>query len=131
MGLLSFLRGTPKQPPLSLNDANFEAEVGKSELPVVIDIWSAGCAPCKHLEPVFMDLAGRYAGRVKVCELGTHLAPRAAGQLQVRATPTVVFVKGGKVVETVVGARSSVYYAEAIEELFGVPPKASQATQAE
>ncbi|MCA9536436.1 MAG: thioredoxin [Myxococcales bacterium] len=123
MGLLSFLRGAPKQPPLSLTDANFEAEVAKSDLPVIIDIWSMGCAPCKHLEPVFMELAGTYAGRVKVCELGTHSAPRATSQLQVRGTPTVAFVRGGKVLETVVGVRSSLYYAEAIEELFGVPKK--------
>ncbi|MCA9578663.1 MAG: thioredoxin domain-containing protein [Polyangiales bacterium] len=123
MGLLSFLRGTPKQPPVSLDDDNFDTEVAKSELPVLIDVWSAGCGPCKHLEPVFMDLAGRYAGRVKVCELGTHAAPRSAGLLQIRATPTVVFVRGGKVLEAVVGVRSSLYYAEAIEELFGVPAK--------
>lgn len=126
MGLLSFLRGAPKQPPLSLTDANFEAEVAKSDLPVIIDIWSMGCAPCKHLEPVFMELAGTYAGRVKVCELGTHSAPRATSQLQVRGTPTVAFVRGGKVLETVVGVRSSLYYAEAIEELFGVPKKPTE-----
>lgn len=127
MGILSFLRGTPKQPPVSLTDANFAAEVNQKELPVLIDVWSPGCAPCRHLEPVFMDLAGRYAGRVKVCEMGTQAAPRAASELGVRATPTVLFMRDGKVVETIVGVRSSLYFAEAIEELFGVPPKPTAA----
>ena len=72
---------------------------------------------------VFMDLAGRYAGRVKICEMGTQAAPRTSGELGVRATPTVLFVRDGAVVETIVGVRSSLYFAEAIEELFGVPPK--------
>ena len=127
MGILSFLRGAPKQAPVSLTDANYAAEVNQKDLPVVIDVWSPGCAPCRHLEPVFMDLAGRYAGRVKICEMGTQAAPRTSGELGVRATPTVLFVRDGAVVETIVGVRSSLYFAEAIEELFGVPPKPTAA----
>lgn len=121
MGLLDWIRGPKRQPPLSISDTNFVTEVAKSDVPVIIDVWSPGCGPCKHLEPVFFEMAARYEGRVKVCELNTHAAPRAAVELSIRATPTVVFIKGGREVERVTGVRSSLYYQQAIEELFGEP----------
>ena len=127
MGLLSFLRGPAKQPPVSIRDDNFEAEVIRSELPVLIDVWSPGCAPCKHLEPVFMEMAARYEGRVKICEMNTMGAPQATMALGVRGTPTFVFFKEGKPIETIVGVRSSLFFNDAIEQLFGEPKTAPSA----
>jgi thioredoxin-like negative regulator of GroEL len=121
MQFLSKLLGlTPKQVPVSLHDANFEAEVLRSELPVLVDVWNGGCGPCKQLEPVIMDLAGQYAGRVKVCELHAERAPRAMARLRIQATPTVLYFHRGSELERVAGFRSSLFHKQTIEELFGV-----------
>jgi thioredoxin-like negative regulator of GroEL len=121
MGLFSKLLGiAPKKQPLHLNDANFEREVSKSELPVLIDVWSANCPHCKQLETVVMELAAQYDGRVKVCELAAENAPRTLMKLGIQATPTVLYFAKGKEVERVSGFRGSLYHVQAIEELFGV-----------
>lgn len=105
--------------PVSINDDNFAEEVRKSELPVLLDIWSPGCAPCRQLEPIIMDLASRYEGRLKVCELNAAAAPRTSARLNVRGTPTIIYFKGANEVERVVGFRGSLYHTEIIEELVG------------
>lgn len=121
MGILSSIfGGSKKVPPVSLNDDNFDDEVAESELPVIVDVWSTGCPPCKQLEEVILGLSTRYAGKVKVCELGSHIAPKAAMKLRVMATPTVIYFKNGKEVERITGFRGSLYHQETIAEVFGV-----------
>lgn len=126
MGFFSKLLGLEddRPRPVHLDDESFRQEVFESDLPVIVDVWSSTCAPCKRLEPIIMDLTRSYDGRVKVCEANPEHAPRSLGQLQIRGTPTVLFFDGGKEVERVVGFRGSLYFEEAIEELFGVPRKA-------
>ncbi len=124
MSLLSRLFGlTPKVMPVALEDATFERDVLRAELPVVIDIWSATCGPCKALEPVMISLATDYHGRVLVAEMATQRCPISVGMLEIRATPTVVYIRDGAVIERVAGFRSSLYHEQAIEELFGIPKK--------
>lgn len=125
MGLLGKLLGTEsgRPRPASIDDDNFESEVWRSSLPVLLDVWSPTCAPCKKLEPIIMDLSKQYDGRVRVAELNAAASPKTAARLGVRGTPTVVYIHKGKVLERVVGLRSSLYHVETIEELFGVPPK--------
>ena len=124
MGILSRLFG-PKEPPVMpvhVDDGNYGAEVLRSELPVMLDVWGPGCVPCKHLEPIVIRLAGRYRGRVKVAEMNAAEAPRSAARLGVQGTPTVVFLKGRREVERVVGFRGELYLEEIIEsELLGDP----------
>lgn len=113
----NLLTGTPKVMPVSVNDTNFHQEVLRSELPVVLDVWGPGCAPCKQLEPIIVDLATRYQGRVKVAELNAQAAPRTAAKLGVRGTPTVIYYKpGGRVVDRAVGFKGSLYHTEVIEQ---------------
>lgn len=123
MGLLSSLFGAKKM-PIHVDDATFTELVTNSKLPVILDVWSPGCAPCKQLEEVMLTLRKQYDGRVKVCEMNSAAAPKAAMRLRISATPTVVYFKGGREVERVMGFRSSVYHRETIEEVFKVPPKA-------
>jgi thioredoxin-like negative regulator of GroEL len=86
----------------------------------MLDVWGPGCVPCKHLEPIVIRLAGRYRGRVKVAEMNAAEAPRSAARLGVRGTPTVVFLRGRREVERVVGFRGELYLEEIIEsELLG------------
>lgn len=113
--------------PVSVNDDNFDAEVLGSELPVIVDVWSPTCAPCKQLEPVMMHLTRTYAGRVKVCEMNVVNGSRAAARFGVRGTPTVLYFDHGKEVERIVGFRSSLYHEEAIADVFGAPSKAADA----
>jgi thioredoxin 1 len=117
MGILATLLGrkTPRVQPVHIDDANFVVEVLRSERPVVLDIWSDGCGPCRMLEPIIMDLAAKYDGRVKVAEANAAEAPHTAARLGVLGTPTVLFFKGRREVERVVGFVGMRYLQEIIE----------------
>lgn len=122
MGFFSKLLGiTPKKQPVHVDDDSFDAEVRRSRLPVILDVWGPNCGPCKQLEPVLMQLAAEYDGRVKICEMSVAAGPRTAASLRVKGTPTVLYFKDGKEVERVVGMRGSLYHEETIEEVFGIP----------
>ncbi|MGI5864192.1 MAG: thioredoxin family protein [Myxococcales bacterium] len=117
MGLLTKLFG-PKEPevwPVHIDDSNFESEVLRSQQPVMLDVWGPGCAPCKKLEPVIINMAKRYHGRVKVAEVNAAAAPRTMEKLGVMGTPTVVYFRDGHEVERVVGFRGELYHQEIIE----------------
>jgi thioredoxin 1 len=121
MSLLARIFGTtPKKLPTNVTDQSFEREVLKSALPVLLDVWGPSCGPCKQLEPVIIDLATRYEGKVKVCELSSVAAPYTTARLAIQATPTVLYFKSGKELERIHGFRSSLFHAQTIEELFGV-----------
>jgi len=117
MGLLKWLGfdGACEKEPVSLTDANFVQEVRNSKIPVVVDIWSNGCAPCMALVPTIKRLACKYEGRVKVAELNVSSGRKSAAKLGVRGTPTILFFKNGQVVERVVGLRGQHYFEEIIE----------------
>ncbi|MFW6066991.1 MAG: thioredoxin family protein [Myxococcota bacterium] len=122
MGWVKRLMGLEQGPmPVTVHDGNFDQEVLGSDLPVLLDVWSSTCAPCRKLEPIIVDLARAYDGRVKVCEMGVENGPRSAARLGVRGTPTVVYLRGGEEVERIVGFRGSLYHEQSIEELFGIP----------
>ena len=118
MGLLSWLGfdGGAELEPVALDDKNFNQEVRKSDIPVLVDVWSNGCQPCMALIPTIKRLAGKYEGRVKVAQLNVGAGPKSAAKLGVRGTPTVLFFKNGAVVERVVGMRGQHFYEEIIEE---------------
>jgi len=125
MGLFDSLFGPkrPKVQPTHIDDANFQREVLRSELPVVVDVWSPGCGPCRMLEPIIMDLAGEYAGRVKVTELNAAEAGRTAARHGVMGTPTVLFFRKGREVERVVGFVGKQYLREVVDvALLGAAP---------
>jgi len=116
MGFFAKLFGLgPQVLPLHVDDANFEAEVMRSEIPVMLDVWGPNCAPCKQLEPIVIGLTKKYQGRVRVAELNAAEAPRAARRLGVRGTPTVLYFRDGKEVERVVGLRGELYHDEIIQ----------------
>ncbi|HEY3357436.1 MAG TPA: thioredoxin domain-containing protein [Polyangia bacterium] len=122
MGLLAKIFG-PREPrlmPVSIDDENFEREVWRSEIPVLLDVWGPDCAPCKQLESVVITLANRYRGRVKVAELNAAAYPKVARRLRVSGTPTVVYFRGRTEALRVVGFRGERYHDEIIRtELLG------------
>lgn len=95
--LAGLFGGKPKVQPEHVHDvASYRALVLESALPVVVDVWSETCPPCKALEPVILEVATRYAGRIRVAEINSSAAhPELLAKLGVRATPTIlVFDKG-------------------------------------
>jgi thioredoxin 1 len=90
----------------AVTDANFENEVLNGQTPVVVDFWAEWCGPCKLVGPVLDELAAEYDGKVKVTKLNVDENPNTSMQFQVRSIPTILFFKGGKVVDQVIGAHS-------------------------
>jgi thioredoxin 1 len=118
MGWFKQLLGLEASIPVeihSITDENFKQEVLKSELPVLLDVWSDGCGPCKMLEPVIVELSKAYRGRLKVAEVNVAHAPKALSKLRVSATPTVLYFHRGKERERVVGYRAAHYHRDYID----------------
>jgi thioredoxin 1 len=113
MGFWTKLLGLePQKLPVHIDDDNFEREILGSNMPVVLDAWGPGCMPCKHLEPIIISLNERYGDKVKIAELNVA----AASRLRVRGTPTVIYFRGRREVERVVGLRGELYHRQIIEE---------------
>lgn len=89
---------------LTLGDANFEAEVIQSSVPVLVDFWATWCAPCKAIAPTIDAIAAEYEGKIKVGKVNVDESQSTPSKYGVRGIPTVILFKGGKVVDQVVGA---------------------------
>lgn len=92
--------------PTDVSDASFEAEVLKSNEPVLVDFWAPWCGPCKSIAPIVEDLAKDYAGKLKVVKINVDDNKEAAHKYNVRGIPNLILFKGGAVVDQMVGARS-------------------------
>jgi thioredoxin 1 len=89
---------------VTLKDATFDQEVLKSDTPVLVDFWAVWCGPCKAIAPVVDDLAQRYRGKLKVGKMDVDDQQAIAQQYGIRSIPTLLVFKGGRVVDTIIGA---------------------------
>jgi thioredoxin 1 len=89
---------------ITVNDLNFDDEVLKSKLPVLVDFGATWCQPCRAIAPLVGQLAGEYEGRVKVTALDIDESPATAQKFQIRGVPTLLLIKDGRVVAQQVGA---------------------------
>jgi thioredoxin 1 len=87
-------------------DQNFEAEVLKSDKPVLVDFWAEWCAPCRMMAPAVEAVAAEFADRAKVGKLNVDENQSSAGQYNIRGIPTLLLFKNGQVVEQFVGVTS-------------------------
>ena len=87
-----------------VTDETFATEVLGSELPVLVDFWAEWCAPCRAIAPTLEELAREAAGRVSLAKVNVDEQPGLAARYGIRSIPTILFVKGGKVVDQVIGA---------------------------
>jgi len=105
-------------PGIEINDNNFETEVIKSQVPVLLDFWAPWCGPCRMLSPVVAELASEFEGRAKVGKVNTDESPETASKFQISAIPTLLFFKDGEVVEQLVGVRPKPEIKSILEKLF-------------
>ena len=82
---------------------NFESEVLKSDIPVLVDFWATWCGPCRMLAPVIEEIAEEYAGKVKVGKIDVDQQGELAMQFRVASIPTLMVFKDGKVVNQALG----------------------------
>lgn len=88
---------------IEITDANFE-EILKSEKPVLVDFWAEWCGPCKMIGPIVEELAGDYEGKAVIGKVDVDSNPAVASALGIRSIPTLMFFKGGQIVDKQVGA---------------------------
>jgi thioredoxin 1 len=102
---------------LDVTDRSFASEIVASETPVLVDFWGDHCPACRQIAPILHELAGEYAGRVKIVKVHAGENPRASAEYGVRAMPTVLAFQRGRVVGQLVGARPKKAFVELVERM--------------
>jgi thioredoxin 1 len=88
---------------LELSDATFDQEVLRSEQPVMVDFWAAWCGPCRALAPMVDSVATSYTGKLKVAKMNVDENGATPNRYGIRGIPALLFFKGGKVADQVIG----------------------------
>jgi thioredoxin 1 len=102
-----------------LQDSTFETEVLKSDVPVLVDFWAVWCGPCKAIAPTVEELAKQYKGKVKVAKMDVDQHQNVPQQYGIRSIPTLLVFKGGRVVDTIVGAVPKAKLEESLKKAIG------------
>ena len=89
---------------IAVNDASFEEEVEKSDGLTIVDFWATWCGPCRMIAPILDQLAVEYEGKVKVAKVDVDANIKTGSRFNVRSIPMLLFFKGGKVVDQIIGA---------------------------
>ncbi|UCC89383.1 MAG: thioredoxin [Anaerolineales bacterium] len=90
--------------PVHITDSTFDAEVLKSDIPVLTDFWAEWCGPCKVIAPILDQIAVEYDGRIKITKMDVDQNNQTAMQLGVQSIPTLILFKNGQAVERLVGS---------------------------
>ena len=101
---------------LHLTDKNFETEIKKAGLPVLVDFWASWCGPCKLINPILEELAFEYEGKIKVGKLDIDENQSIPTRYMIMSIPTLLFFKNGEVIQQVSGALNKNQLRKLIEE---------------
>ncbi len=102
---------------LHVTDDTFDQEILKADTPALVDFWAAWCGPCRAIGPVIEELAGEYAGKIKIAKVNVDENPKTPGQYGIRAIPTLILFKKGEVAEQITGAVSKSHIETALKKL--------------
>jgi thioredoxin 2 len=105
--------------PVTITDANFVAQVERSPLPVLLDLWAEWCGPCRMVAPIIDELAGTMAGRIRVAKLNVDENPATAARFGVQSIPTLLLFKGGREVDRMVGVQPKPEIVRRLERAIG------------
>lgn len=89
---------------LKINSESWQKEVLEEEGHVLVDFWASWCGPCMMIAPIIEEMAKEYAGKLKVVKLNTDENPDIASRYKIMGIPTLIFFKGGKIIDQIVGA---------------------------
>ena len=89
---------------VAVTDATFEQEIEKHDGLAVVDFWATWCGPCRMIAPILDQLSVEYGARVKVSKMDVDANIKTASRFNVRSIPMLLFFKGGKVVDQIIGA---------------------------
>jgi thioredoxin 1 len=102
---------------LQLTDANFDEVVIKADKPVIVDLWAEWCGPCRMVGPIIEELAKEYEGKAVIGKLDVDSNPSVTSKFGIRNIPTILFFKGGEIVDKQVGAVPKSVIAAKLEKL--------------
>ena len=88
---------------LEISDGSFDSEVIQSEKPVLVDFWAPWCGPCKAIGPIIEELAGEFKDKINFAKCNVDDNPVSPGKFGIKAIPTLIFFKQGKIVDQITG----------------------------
>ena len=100
-----------------VTESNFEEEVVKSDVPVLVDFWAEWCGPCKMIAPILDEIAKEYGEKLKICKIDVDSNPDIAPKFGIRGIPTLIMFKHGNAESTKVGAVSKSQLIEFVDEI--------------
>ncbi len=104
---------------VTLEDGTFDREVLRSDVPVLVDFWAVWCGPCKAIAPAVEEVAREFKGKVKVGKLDVDHHQQVPQKYGIRSIPTLLVFKGGRVVDTIIGAAPKSKIVESVKKAMG------------
>jgi thioredoxin 1 len=98
-----------------VTDETFEAEVKKSDVPVLVDFWAAWCAPCLMIAPAVEEIAGEYNGKLTVAKMDVDANPRTPASYSIMSIPSLMIFKNGDVIDQIIGAVPKTHLVSRVE----------------